>query len=149
LRAPLSRKPLGARSLIVAAAALGAIVLVLRGDDAHRRSGEKAMKRYEAAHPGVLRVGGDVKAPKLISKVEPNWESIPKEKRIQRGPIIVEAVISTKGEVVDPTVVGEPQPNLDAVFLSALRQWRYAPARRGGETVAVFLVITVMFDAGA
>jgi outer membrane biosynthesis protein TonB len=142
LRSPLSRKPLGARSLLVAAAAI-AIVHVVQAAD--QRSSRKAMKKYEAAHPGVLSVGKGIQQPSLSHKVEPDWESIPREKRFQRGPIMVEAVISAEGTVLDPTVVSEPQPSLDPVFLAALKQWKYEPARKAGKPVAVFLVVTVMF----
>jgi TonB family protein len=142
VRAPLSRKPLGARSTIAAVAVLG-IAWLLQAAEKH--SLEKAMKHYEAAHPGVLVVGGEVKQPKVVRKVEPNWESIPREKRTQRGPIMVEAVITTEGTVLDPVVISESQPNLDPLFLAALRQWKYEPARKDGKPVPVFLVVTVMF----
>jgi len=142
LRAPLSRKLLGDRTLIVAVAALAVVSSVQAGE---KHSLEKAMKEYEAAHPGVLVVGGEVSEPKIVHRVKPNWESVPREKRFQRGPIVVKSVITVGGAVRDPVVVSEPQPNLDPIFVAALKQWKYEPARKNGKPVAVFLVVTVMF----
>ena len=146
-RAPLSLGPFGVfftRILRIVLALSGVLVLGVPAR-ADQKTTKKAMDQYEASHPGVMRVGGKVKAPVLTHRVEPDWLSIPEAKRKHHGPIIVQAIVSTAGAVVEPRVVSDPQPVLDPVVLAALRQWRYEPARKDGEAVAVFLVITVMF----
>ncbi len=133
------------RSILVAKRALCSLfmVSVVAADDTSAR--EARMHQYEAAHPDVLRVGGVVVPPRQVHRVEPNFAAIPKDKRVFGGPIIVEAVISAKGQVVDPVVVSERQPALDAIVLDAVRQWKYEPAKNRDRPVAVFLVITVNF----
>ncbi|HEY7573712.1 MAG TPA: energy transducer TonB [Thermoanaerobaculia bacterium] len=106
---------------------------------------EEASARYEAAHPGVLKIGGEVKPPKLVDQVHPDWQRIPAQKRKYRWPIILEAVITQKGEVLAPTILSGAQPVLDTVVLQAVRQWRYEPAARADKAVAVFLTVTVTF----
>jgi protein TonB len=96
-------------------------------------------------HPGVLKIGAEIKPPKLIHQANPNWEKIPAEKRKYRWPIILEAVITAKGEVLAPQVLSGAQPNLDPVVLEAVRQWKYEPATLQGKPVAAFLTVTVTF----
>src|SRR2546422_4927256 len=51
-----------------------------------------------------LRVGGDVKAPVLISKVDPLYPDEARKAKIQ-GMVVIEAVISAEGDVTDARVV--------------------------------------------
>ena len=105
-----------------------------------------AVRRFEAKHPGVLHVGGDVKNPKLKRKVDPKWPEGMRLRFQELDPIIVEAVISEVCEVLDPTVVGAVHPELDPLVLAAIRQWKYEPAQRKGKAVAVFLTVTVLLE---
>jgi hypothetical protein len=134
---------LGATRIAAGTLILLAVTSTGFGDDSKRI--KAAMARYEARHPGVLRVGGKVKAPKNIHHVAPDFDSLPPEKQRYSGPIMVYAVVDTAGTVVDPVIVSRAQPDLDAVVLKSIRQWRYEPARRAGKAVPVFLVTTVMF----
>lgn len=82
--------------------ALGAI--------AEEKAPVEAYKAFELRHPGVLHVGGDVKGPKLRHKVDPKWPDRLKLRFQELSPIIVEAVVSESGEVLDPTIVGTAHP---------------------------------------
>ena len=104
---------------------------------------QQASAKYEALHPGVLKVGGDVKPPKVSRRANPDWEKLPPDKRTYRWPIIVEAVITAKGEVLASQVLSGEQPNLDPLVLEAVRKWKYEPATRDGKPVSVFLTIAV------
>jgi TonB family protein len=144
---PLTRRPLGAVGNRVAAVSIGISLCLLLGASSSRKGAsiQEASARYEASHPGVLKVGGEVKPPKLIQRSNPDWEKIPVAKRKYRGPIIVEAVITAKGEVLAPQVLSEEQPNLDPLVLETVRQWKYEPATLKGKPVATFLTVTVTF----
>jgi TonB family protein len=106
---------------------------------------QQASARYEASHPEVLKIGGDVKPPKLIRRSNPDWEKLPPEKRTYRWPIILEAVITAKGEVLAPQILSGEQPNLDPLVLETVRKWKYEPATRDGKPVSVFLTVSVTF----
>src|SRR5689334_9977990 len=82
-----------------------------------------SVKSFEAKHPGVLHVGGDVKAPKLKRKVSPKWPDDLRLRFQELDPIIVEIVVTVGGEVEDPTVVGTLHAQLDPLALDAIQQW--------------------------
>jgi len=88
-----------------------------------------------------LRVGGIVSAPVLERRVEPD---LPKSarRRLGRSPVVVEAVISAKGDVVSARIV-RSNPAADRAVLDALRRWKYRPALLDGRPVPVHLTVTV------
>ena len=91
-----------------------------------------------------LRVGGDVKAPVIINKVEPIYSEEARRARIS-GIVIVEAMIDKNGDVRDATVL-KPLPfGLDQAALDAVRQWKFRPATLNGEPVDVVFNMTVNF----
>jgi hypothetical protein len=102
------------------------------------RRPEEARKRYEAAHSGVLQVAGQVTPPNLIDRVEPDWKD-----RGSHQPVVLEAVITTKGLVFDPIIVSAERPTVGRDALAALQRWKYEPATLDGKPVAVF--VTVVF----
>lgn len=98
---------------------------------------------YEAAHPGVLHVGGGVSEPRELSRVRPEYPEAARKQPFSLGPIMLIAVITEAGTVLDPVLVSSASPELDAAFMKAVRQWRYEPARLNGKPVATFLTVTV------
>jgi protein TonB len=54
--------------------------------------------------------------------------------------------ITAQGTVADVQVERSAgHPDLDQSALEAVRRWRFEPARRGGEAVAVWVIIPVEF----
>jgi TonB family protein len=142
-RSPLKRSPLGgpaARYILTTW-----VVFLLAGAlvAQNRMEADKAVAAFEAAHPGVEKVGGDVGPAKLARHVNP---SFPEKPRRLLGPIMLIAVVSKTGHVVDPTVVISADPELDRCVLIAVRKWEYKPARKHGKAVDSFLTITVTLD---
>jgi TonB family protein len=93
---------------------------------------------------GVLRVGGDVKAPVVTHRVEPFY---PEEARAARisGIVILEVIIDKAGVVRDAVVL-KPLPfGLDQAAIDAVRQWKFRPATMNGEPVDVVFNLTVNF----
>jgi TonB family protein len=132
---------------VVTAGLVACSASVSRAADSQQLS--DAIKRFEASHPGVLRVGGDVKPPRLVRKVEAQLPKPARMKFREFTPIILQAVISDVGDVVDLTIMKSDHPDLDANVLAAVRQWKYEPARRKGRPVAVFLTVTVLLEPAA
>ncbi len=99
----------------------------------------------EGADDGdVLKVGGDVKEPVVVSNVPPTYPEEARKNRIQ-GRVIVEAVISEKGIVTKVRAVESPDPMLTESALEAVKKWTYRPATKKGKPVKVFLTATVSF----
>lgn len=89
-------------------------------------------------------VGGDVKAPRLVVRVEPTYPEAARKARIE-GVVILEAIITPSGSVEQARVVKSVHPLLDDSAQRALLQWRYGPATLNGRPVRVYLTVTVSF----
>ena len=98
-----------------------------------------------AAQKGPYKVGGDVTAPRAISKVNPLYPPDAKAARIQ-GTVVLHLVISAAGTTDDVTVESSVDPSLDAAAVEAVQQWTFEPAQRNGEPVAVEVTITINFS---
>jgi periplasmic protein TonB len=91
-----------------------------------------------------IRLGGDVKAPLLVSRIDPEYPEAARLAHMQ-GVVILEAIITADGAVEDLTVLKSANPLLDAAAERAVRQWRYRPATLNGRAVKVYLTVTVTF----
>ncbi len=89
-------------------------------------------------------VGGEVKAPVVMSKVYPDYSSCRLEGKIMSGIPIAEAVIDAKGRVTHVSLVKGIEPCVDKQFLASLRKWRLKPGTREGEPVAVRMNFTLL-----
>ena len=92
---------------------------------------------------GPIRVGGEVKAPRIISRVEPVYPILAKQARIG-GDVVIEAVIDTHGNVVEMRAVSG-HPLLIPAAIEALRQWKYEPTILVGQPYPVRLTVTITF----
>jgi len=104
-------------------------------------------KRIVTAPDGLFRVGGDVKAPVIIDRVEPIYPEVARKARIM-GIVIVEATISEDGVVKNVEVL-KPLPfGLDQAAVDAVKQWTFKPATLDGAPVAVRFNLTINFKLG-
>ena len=92
-----------------------------------------------------LRVGGDVKAPQLVNRIEPSYPEAARKARME-GVVILEAIITANGNVEDVKVLKSVNPLLDAAATRAVSQWKYRPATLNGRAVRVYLTVTVTFN---
>jgi protein TonB len=92
----------------------------------------------------VLPVGGDVRAPVLVERVEPDFPESARRAHLD-GMVILEAVITTAGDVREIRVLRSANPLLDEAAVRAVRRWRYRPATLNGRAVPVYLTVTVTF----
>ena len=97
-----------------------------------------------ALKPGRLRVGGDVKAPVVVSKVEPVYPEEARRARIS-GIVILEATIDKTGVVRDVQVLKPLPSGLSEAAADAVRQWTFQPATRKGQPVDVVFNLTINF----
>ncbi len=93
-----------------------------------------------------VRVGGRVKEPRLITRVDPRYPPLAVQTHLQ-GTVIVEAIIDEHGDVVEVKVVSGP-PLLIQSALDAVRRWKYEPTYLNDEPLAVQLNVTVQFTLG-
>jgi periplasmic protein TonB len=91
-----------------------------------------------------IRVGGAVKAPALLERVEPDYPGIAVRARVQ-GVVILEAVVDREGRIEDVRVL-RSIPLLDRAAIAAVRQWRYSPLLVSGQPESFVLTVTVRFS---
>jgi TonB family protein len=92
----------------------------------------------------VYKIGGDVSAPKVISKLEPEYSEPAKDNKVQ-GSVLLRLVIDASGLPKDIKVLRTLDPGLDANAIAAVTQWRFSPAMKSGKPVACEANIEVNF----
>ena len=90
-----------------------------------------------------VRVGGGLKAPALVERVEPEYPPLAVRARVQ-GVVILEAHVDRQGRVEDVRVL-RSIPLLDNAAIAAVRQWRYSPLLLSGQPERFILTVTVSF----
>lgn len=96
----------------------------------------------EPAAAPVLAVG-EVKPPRLVRRVEPDYPKVAQEARIE-GTVILEATTDVYGRVTAVRVLRSVQL-LDAAAIDAVRQWVYEPLLVNGRPRPVTFTVTVRF----
>jgi len=92
----------------------------------------------------VVRIGGNVVAPKPIKKVPPDYPQLAAAARIT-GVVVIEAHVGTDGRVLTADVV-KGTPLLNDAAIAAVKQWRYKPLLLNGEPTEFILTVTVNFS---
>jgi periplasmic protein TonB len=100
-----------------------------------------APKETKARAP--VRLGGHVRPPQQIRRVEPLYPPLARQTHIQ-GIVVIEAVLDESGNVVEMKVISGHALLLQAA-LNAVRQWKYEPTYLNDQPVAVQMNITVTF----
>ena len=93
-----------------------------------------------------VRVGGEVSAPKLAYRVEPEYPAIAVNAMME-GTVILEATVDKSGAVKDARVL-RSRGILDEPAVRAVEQWRYEPLLLNGQPTPFILTVTVSFSLG-
>jgi protein TonB len=94
----------------------------------------------------VFQISNGITPPRVIDDMKPAYTPEAMQARIQ-GEVLVTAIVRPDGSVTDVRVTR----SLDRVFgldeqaVKAVRQWRFKPATRLGQPVAVYVTIGVGF----
>jgi protein TonB len=91
-----------------------------------------------------VRVGGQIKQPQLVQRVEPEYPLLAVKAHIQ-GVVILEATVGEDGEVMEVRLLRSANPLLDREAERALRQWRYSPLVLNEIRVPFILTVTLSF----
>jgi TonB family protein len=126
---------------------LAADVAFVQGDDVvdEIHADWLVKSRRARLHPtDAVRVGGNVKVPIVLRKVDPIY---PEGARLARasGIVIVETVIDKTGRVTDAVVLKSLPYGLSEAALDAVKQWVFEPGTQNGRPVNVIFNLTVNF----
>jgi TonB family protein len=107
-----------------------------------------------ASHPGdqsepygtIYRIGKDVTAPHLIESLPPEYpESARGGNNKFEGTCIISFIVDASGIPREVHVARSLAPDFDANAVKAVQKYRFTPAKRSGEPVAVSLNVEVNF----
>jgi protein TonB len=90
-----------------------------------------------------LRVGGDVRPPKLIRQVDPAYPRLARQARVE-GDVVLSAMINESGNITELKAVSGP-PLLYPAALEAVRQWKFEPTYLNGRPWPLDCEITIHF----
>jgi protein TonB len=93
---------------------------------------------------GPYRVGGGVSAPRAVYAPDPEYSEEARKAKYQ-GTVVLWIVVGPDGRVHDMRVSRALGLGLDEKALEAVKQWRFEPARKDGQAVAVQVNIEVNF----
>lgn len=97
----------------------------------------------EVKSEAPVRVGGNVKEPRLMTSPAPIYPVIAKEAHIQ-GDVVIKTTIDERGNVAHMEVVSGP-PMLRGAAMEALKRWKYSPSMLNGEPITVQMMVTLRF----
>ena len=99
-------------------------------------------------HKAPVRIGGQIRSPQLLKRVEPEYPPLAVAAQIQ-GVVILEATVNEEGTVTDVRVLRSVHPLLDREADRVVRQWRYSPVVLNDIPVPFILTVTVSFSLEA
>jgi TonB family protein len=100
---------------------------------------------YGISGDGPIRLGGDVLPPEKVYFPSPRYTEEGRQARIT-GVVILEAVIDREGNVAHVKVLKGLPMGLTESAVETAKEWKFRPATRNGEPVAVFLNLTIRFS---
>src|ERR1700728_1098921 len=92
---------------------------------------------------GAVKIGGQVKEPRLLSSTLPVYPALAKQSNTQ-GDVVIRATIDKAGHVAHMDVVSGPAV-LRQAALDALSRWKYEPSKLDGQPVSVQMLVTIKF----
>ncbi len=92
----------------------------------------------------VYEPGGDVKPPKLIHYVEPQFSPSSKEAFVE-GTVKLATIVTTDGIPTNLKIVSGLNTQEDQTAVEAVKQWRFQPGTKAGQPVKVRVTVEVAF----
>lgn len=92
-----------------------------------------------------IRVGGVVKQPALLRRVEPIYPPLAVHAHLE-GVVILEAIVDRDGKVEEVKVLRTAGALLDNAAMTAVRQWQYSPVMLNGIAERFMLTVVLSFN---
>ena len=96
------------------------------------------------APPAAVRVGGNVKEPKIVHIEQPKYSPEAKRARVE-GVVILEATLTPQGNVDKVKVISGPALLVESA-VEAVSHWKYEPTYLNGQAVPVILTARITFS---
>ncbi len=128
------------RSFVTCLLAVG-LLSAAPAEDHPQKSSER---RQKAGNTTVYKPGPDVKAPKLIHYVEPEFSDSSNEAFVD-GVVKISTVVDSDGVPTNLHVLSGLNSKEDGTAMDAVKQWRFEPGTKAGEAVNVEVTVEVNF----
>ena len=92
----------------------------------------------------IVRVGGQIAAPKLIHTARPEYPEIARMAHVS-GVVVLEALVGVSGRVESVKVLSA-NPVLEQAAIDAVAQWRYKPLLLNGVPTRFIQTVTITFS---
>ena len=93
---------------------------------------------------GAYKIGGDVSAPVLVTKIEPEYSEEARKAKYS-GTVLLSIVVDANGLPRDIHVIRPLGLGLDEKAIEAVSKWRFHPGMKGGRAVATQAQVEVNF----
>ena len=93
---------------------------------------------------GLYRVGGGVSAPRPLYDPEPEYSEEARKAKYQ-GTVVVRCVVGPDGRVRDIQLPRTLGMGLDEKVIEKVKTWKFEPAKKDGQAVAVMIAVEVNF----
>jgi TonB family protein len=93
---------------------------------------------------GPFRPGSGIEAPRLLREVRADYSEDARRRGVE-GDVLLEIIVRRDGSVGDVKILRRLGAGLDERAVQAVRQWRFAPAKRLGTPVDVIVEVAVEF----
>jgi len=107
---------------------------------------KRSFEEFHKSHPEASVLHDDIEPPVLLFKKELQFPESLKKKKIELSTIAVETVVSDTGSIKDACIVISKIPELDLLVIDTVKQWKYKPALKDGQSIPVFVTITIRID---
>ena len=92
----------------------------------------------------IYDIGGDVKPPKLVHVVEPEF-SAHSDQAFVSGVVKIQMIVTSEGTPKEPKVLSGLGETQDKKAVEAVEQWRFKPATKDDKPVSVRVTVEVNF----
>ena len=94
---------------------------------------------------GVFRIGGGVSAPRALYAPDPEYSEEARKAKYE-GTVVLTVIVGPDGRTHSIRVARSLGLGLDEKAMEAVRNWKFEPARKGGQAVAVQVNVEVKFS---
>ena len=95
--------------------------------------------------PGAVRVGGNIKPPVMVARVQPIYPPAEAAQGIG-GTVVLSATIGADGLVREVKALRNPSDDLSRAAIDAVSQWQFTPTLLNGSPVDVRMTVNVNFS---
>jgi TonB family protein len=111
---------------------------------AQKEGRPQEMPKLSAAKIEVVKPGGPVTPPVVTFHPDPSYEEQARKSKYQ-GTSVLRMVVAEDGSVRDLQILTPLGLGLDEKAVDAVKTWKFEPARRGDQPVAVIIAVEVDF----